>query len=121
MTVQEVTRLFELHADFVPSAKNAQVADFYDRLGLRIAAEAAGLGDGPVEIAELAGPRVNHVHLKDVDLGLAARLAASPAARPIVPVSRRKPRRLAWWFSAFVIGTHTSRRALQRAHMTSDI
>jgi FkbH-like protein len=30
----------ELRADFVPTAKNAQVADFYDRLGLRIAAEA---------------------------------------------------------------------------------
>ena len=33
-------------------------------------------GSDPVEIAELAGGRVNHVHLKDVDLGLAARLAA---------------------------------------------
>jgi Sugar phosphate isomerases/epimerases len=33
-------------------------------------------GSDPVEIAEIAGPRVNHVHLKDVDLGLAARLAA---------------------------------------------
>ncbi len=32
-------------------------------------------GSDPVEIAEIAGPRVNHVHLKDVDLGLAARLA----------------------------------------------
>lgn len=29
----------------------------------------------PVEIAELAGPRVNHVHLKDVDLEVAGRLA----------------------------------------------
>lgn len=55
----------------------------------------------------------------------AARPAARPAATPIVPVMRRKPRRLAWWFSAFVIGTRTSRRALQRAltsqQMTSDI
>jgi inosose dehydratase len=33
-------------------------------------------GSDPVEIAEIAGPRVNHVHFKDVDLGLAARLAA---------------------------------------------
>ena len=33
-------------------------------------------GSDPVEIAELAGPRVNHVHLKDVDLSLAGRLAA---------------------------------------------
>jgi inosose dehydratase len=33
-------------------------------------------GSDPVEIAELAGPRVNHVHLKDVDLGVAGRLAA---------------------------------------------
>ncbi len=33
-------------------------------------------GSDPVEIAKIAGPRVNHVHLKDVDLGLAARLAA---------------------------------------------
>ncbi len=33
-------------------------------------------GSDPVEIAEIAGPRVNHVHLKDVDLGAAGRLAA---------------------------------------------
>jgi inosose dehydratase len=33
-------------------------------------------GSDPVEIAELAGPRVNHVHLKDVDLGVAGRLAS---------------------------------------------
>jgi inosose dehydratase len=33
-------------------------------------------GSDPVEIAELAGPRVNHVHLKDVDIGVAGRLAA---------------------------------------------
>jgi FkbH-like protein len=33
----------ELRAEFLPSPKNAQVADFYDRLGLRLAAEA---GDG---------------------------------------------------------------------------
>ncbi len=32
-------------------------------------------GSDPVEIAELAGPRVNHVHLKDVDLEVAGRLA----------------------------------------------
>jgi len=32
-------------------------------------------GSDPVEIAELAGPRVNHVHLKDVDLEVARRLA----------------------------------------------
>jgi inosose dehydratase len=32
-------------------------------------------GSDPVEIAELAGARVNHVHLKDVDHGLASRLA----------------------------------------------
>ncbi|QIN84341.1 TIM barrel protein [Rubrobacter tropicus] len=33
-------------------------------------------GSDPVEIADLAGPRVNHVHLKDVDLEVAGRLAA---------------------------------------------
>ena len=33
-------------------------------------------GSDPVEIAELEGPRVNHVHLKDVDLDIAGRLAA---------------------------------------------
>ncbi len=33
-------------------------------------------GSDPVEVAEIAGPRVNHVHLKDVDLGVAGRLAA---------------------------------------------
>ena len=33
-------------------------------------------GSDPVEVAELAGPRVNHVHLKDVDLDVARKLAA---------------------------------------------
>lgn len=33
-------------------------------------------GSDPVEIADIAGPRVNHVHLKDVDLEVARRLAA---------------------------------------------
>lgn len=32
-------------------------------------------GGDPVEMAKLAGDRVNHVHLKDVNLGLAERLA----------------------------------------------
>jgi inosose dehydratase len=32
-------------------------------------------GSDPVEIAKLAGGRINHVHLKDVDYELAARLA----------------------------------------------
>ena len=32
-------------------------------------------GSDPVEIADLAGPRVNHVHLKDVNLEVAGRLA----------------------------------------------
>jgi len=32
-------------------------------------------GSDPVEIAEIAGPKVNHVHLKDVDLEVARRLA----------------------------------------------
>jgi inosose dehydratase len=32
-------------------------------------------GSDPVEIAEIAGPRVNHVHLKDVDPEVAGRLA----------------------------------------------
>ncbi len=33
-------------------------------------------GSDPVEIVELAGDRVNHVHLKDVDSGVAGRLAS---------------------------------------------
>ena len=33
-------------------------------------------GSDPVEIAGLAGARINHVHLKDVDTGLARRLGA---------------------------------------------
>ena len=33
-------------------------------------------GSDPVEIAKLAGARINHVHLKDVDYELAARLAS---------------------------------------------
>ncbi len=33
-------------------------------------------GSDPVEIANLAGGRINHIHLKDVDYGLAAKLAS---------------------------------------------
>jgi inosose dehydratase len=33
-------------------------------------------GSDPVEVASLAGDRINHVHLKDVDRELAARLAS---------------------------------------------
>lgn len=33
-------------------------------------------GSDPVEIAGIAGGRINHVHFKDVDLGMAARLAS---------------------------------------------
>ncbi len=33
-------------------------------------------GSDPVEVAEVAGDRVNHAHLKDVDTGVARRLAA---------------------------------------------
>ena len=33
-------------------------------------------GSDPVEIAKLAGGRINHVHLKDVDIDLAAKLAS---------------------------------------------
>jgi inosose dehydratase len=37
-------------------------------------------GSDPVEVAKLAGSRVNHVHLKDVDRELAARLASRDLA-----------------------------------------
>jgi inosose dehydratase len=33
-------------------------------------------GSDPIEVAKLAGDRINHVHLKDVDYELAAKLAS---------------------------------------------
>ena len=57
----------ELHADFVPSAKNAQVADFYDRLGLRIAAEAAdGSRSYRIEADDFATPPPAWIELSSV-------------------------------------------------------
>lgn len=56
-----------------------QVKRFLEGSGMGLCLDTGHLsigGSDPVEIAELAGSRVNHVHLKDVDLGLAARLAA---------------------------------------------
>ena len=58
---------------------DAQVKRFLGGSGMGLCLDTGHLaigGSDPVEIAEIAGPRVNHVHLKDVDLGLAARLAA---------------------------------------------
>jgi inosose dehydratase len=58
---------------------DAQVKRFLEGSGMGLCLDTGHLsigGSDPVEIAEIAGPRVNHVHLKDVDLGLAARLAA---------------------------------------------
>ncbi len=58
---------------------DAQVKRFLKGSGMGLCLDTGHLsigGSDPVEIAEIAGPRVNHVHLKDVDLGLAARLAA---------------------------------------------
>ena len=58
---------------------DAQVKRFLGGCGMGLCLDTGHLsigGSDPVEIAEIAGPRVNHVHLKDVDLGLAARLAA---------------------------------------------
>jgi len=47
----------ELRAAFVPSAKNAQVADFYDRLGLPLLAESAeGVRRYAIAAADFAAP-----------------------------------------------------------------
>ncbi len=56
-----------------------QVRRFLEGSGMGLCLDTGHLaigGSDPVEIAGIAGGRVNHVHLKDVDLGLAARLAA---------------------------------------------
>ena len=42
----------ELHANFIPSAKNAQVADFYDRLGMTMTEEGDGARQYVIAIAD---------------------------------------------------------------------
>jgi FkbH-like protein len=45
----------ELHATYVPSAKNAQVADFYDRLGLPVVAASNCARHYAISIADFTG------------------------------------------------------------------
>ena len=46
----------QLSAEFIPSSKNAQVADFYDRLGMRMTKEENGSQQYAIAIADLITP-----------------------------------------------------------------
>ena len=49
----------ELHAEFIPSPKNALVTDFYDRLGLHLSSEtAAGVRRYRCDVDTFVGPRL---------------------------------------------------------------
>ena len=45
-----------LRARYLPSAKNAQAADFYDRLGLTLASETGGARNYEMAIADFSPP-----------------------------------------------------------------
>jgi hypothetical protein len=46
----------QLSADFIPSAKNAQVADFYDRLGMTMTKESEGARKYAIANADFVAP-----------------------------------------------------------------
>jgi predicted enzyme involved in methoxymalonyl-ACP biosynthesis len=57
----------ELHAEFRPTAKNAQVADFYDRLGLQLVAEGDdGARSYCIRTADFATPPPTWIELSSV-------------------------------------------------------
>jgi len=59
--------------------RDDQLRRFLEGSGMGLCLDTGHLaigGSDPVEIAKLAGGRINHVHLKDVDHELAARLAS---------------------------------------------
>jgi len=58
----------ELRAEFVPSAKNAQVADFYDRLGLPLLAETSeGVRRYAMNAADFAAPATTWIEMTYVE------------------------------------------------------
>jgi len=58
----------ELRAEFVPSAKNAQVADFYDRLGLPLLAETPeGVRRYAIHAADFAAPATTWIEMTYVE------------------------------------------------------
>ncbi len=55
----------ELRAEFIPSAKNAQVADFYDRLGLTLLTETAeGVRRYGIDAATFAAPETSWIEMR---------------------------------------------------------
>jgi predicted enzyme involved in methoxymalonyl-ACP biosynthesis len=58
----------ELRAEFIPSAKNAQVADFYDRLGLPLLNRMAdGMREYCVSLATFTAPASPWIEIKYVE------------------------------------------------------
>ncbi len=58
----------ELHAEFIPSAKNAQVADFYARLGLPLLSESAeGVRRYAIGAAQFAAPATTWIEITYVE------------------------------------------------------
>jgi FkbH-like protein len=54
----------ELHAEYIPSAKNAQVADFYDRLGLTLIDKSAnGVRHYRVDFVDFAAPNNSWIEM----------------------------------------------------------
>ncbi len=57
----------ELHANFIPSAKNAQVADFYDRLGMTMTEEGYGTRHYVIAIADFDAPPNSWIEMTYVE------------------------------------------------------
>ncbi len=57
----------ELHANFIPSAKNAQVADFYDRLGMKMTEEGDGARQYVIAIADFDAPPNSWIEMTYVE------------------------------------------------------
>jgi FkbH-like protein len=57
----------ELRAQFIPSPKNAQVADFYDRLGFRVAEDADGTRTYALGTAEFTTPSPAWIEITHVE------------------------------------------------------
>lgn len=57
----------ELSAEFIPSAKNAQVADFYDRLGIPMTKESDGARQYTIATADFVAPANSWIEMTYVE------------------------------------------------------
>jgi FkbH-like protein len=57
----------ELSAEFIPSAKNAQVADFYDRLGIPMTKESNGARQYTIATADFVAPANSWIEMTYVE------------------------------------------------------